>query len=111
MHACAYFRKWMEYDLQYVLQSEVDDCHLYSSVHGLFTRNIVPVVLDSLSFDGERKPPLILHRTAGRPKLKRIRRRSELAEESRVSCSICGKRGHNRRTCKEEATLTALVTS
>jgi hypothetical protein len=108
VHACAYFRKWVENNLQYVLQSEVDDYYSYSSVHGLFTRNIVPVVLDSLSFDGKTKPPLVLHRTAGRPKMKRIRRRSELAEESRVSCSICGERGHNRRTCtKTEVTLTS----
>ncbi len=108
MHACANFRKWVESNLQYVLQSEVDDYNSYSSVHGLFTKNIVPVVLDSLSFDGKTKPPLVLHRTAGQPKLKRIRRRSELAEESRVSCSNCGERGHNRRTCtKTEVTLTA----
>jgi hypothetical protein len=100
VHACAYFRKWVESDLQYyVLQSEVDDYYSYSSVHGLFTKNIVPVVLDSLSIDGKTKPPLVLHRTAGQLKLKGIRRRSELAEESQVSCSNCGERGHNRRTC------------
>ena len=108
VHACAFFRKWVECDLQYVLQSEVDDCYTYSSVHGLFTRNIVPVVLDCLSYDGETKPPLALHKTAGRPKKKRMRNRSELLEESRVACSRCGERGHNRRTCtKEEGTLTA----
>ncbi len=108
MHACAYFRKWIECDLQYVLQSEVDDYYLYSSVHGLFTRNIVPFVRDSLSFDDKPKPPMVLHRTAGRPKLKRIRRRCELAKESRVSCSICGERGHNRQMCtKTEVMLTA----
>jgi hypothetical protein len=108
VHACAYFRKWVESDLQYVLQSKVDNYYSYSSVHGLFTKNNVPVVLDSLSFDGKTTPPLVLHRTAGRPKLKRIRCRSELAEESRVSCSDCGERGHNRRTCtKAEVTLTA----
>jgi hypothetical protein len=84
VHACAYFRKLVESDLQYVLQSEVDDYYSFSSVHGFFTKNIVPVVLDSLSFDGKTKPPLVLHRTAGRPKLKRIRRRSELAEESSI---------------------------
>jgi hypothetical protein len=38
VHACAYFRKWVESDLQNVLQSEVNDYYLYSSAHGLFTK-------------------------------------------------------------------------
>jgi hypothetical protein len=82
VHACAYFRKLIECDFQYVLQREVDNYYLHSSVHGRFTRNIVPDVLDSLSFDGKPKPPLVLHGTVGRPKLKHIRRKSELAKES-----------------------------
>jgi hypothetical protein len=110
MHAYDYFRKWVESNLQYALQSEVDNYYSYSSVHGQFTINIVPVVLGSFSFDGKTQPPLFLDRTAQRRKLKRIRRRSELAEESQVSYSIGGERGHNRQTCtKTEVTLTSLA--
>ena len=108
VHACAYFRMWKDCELEDVLQSEVDDYYSFSTLHGLYERNIVPVVMDSIIFDGKTKPPRALHQTTGRPRVKRIRRRSELAGESPVSCSNCGERGHNRRTCKNApVTLTA----
>jgi hypothetical protein len=109
-HACAYFRKWLEKDLTHVFQSEVDEVYSYHALKELFKRNIVPVVLDSVAYDGQTKPPVVTQRMSGRPKVKRIRRRSELlnAENSPVSCSICGQRGHNRRTCKKEKEMLSL---
>jgi len=67
---------------------------------------MVPVVVDTIDFDGKTKPrPTRVKRQAGRPKVKRYRRRSELYDpsESPIVCSICGVRGHNCRTCKTEA--------
>ena len=72
------------YSMYYRARSTIAT-HTGRSVHGLFTRNIVPVVLDCLSYDGETKPPLARHKTAGRPKLKRMRNRSEVPEESQVA--------------------------
>jgi hypothetical protein len=100
----------LEKDLTHVFQSEVDEVYSYHALKELFKRNIVPVVLDSVAYDGQTKPPVVTQRMSGRPKVKRIRRRSELlnAENSPVSCSICGQRGHNRRTCKKEKEMLSL---
>ena len=104
-HACAYFRKWLYLDwINILLQNEVHDFYLYNFLQKLSTRNVIPVVLDSLSYDGSTKPPLVLHRTSGRPQSKRIRRRSEFIDhdESPVTCSVCHERGHNWKTCKHK---------
>jgi hypothetical protein len=45
---------------------------------------------------------------AGRPKVRRIRNRSkyeEPEEESRIVCSLCNQRGHNRKTCVAQKEL------
>ena len=61
----------------------------------------IPVIVDTIKYDGKTKPPIWAKRAAGRPKVKRHRRRSELldASQSRIKCSLCGARGHNHRTC------------
>ena len=101
-HACAVFRKWKEVDLNYVFTNLVHDHYTFGNVKKMFRRNVFPVSLDGIQYDGATKPPLLVTgRQAGRPRKRRIRRRSEFlaAEDSPVVCSNCGRRGHNRRTC------------
>jgi len=65
------------------------------------SQKIYPVSLDTVAYDGETKPPLGSKRSSGRPRTKRIRRRSLYAasEDSPILCSNCGQAGHNKRTC------------
>ena len=104
-HACAVYRKWKEVDLNYVFANLVHANYTFQNVKNTFKRNVFPVSLDGIQYDGATKPPLAPKRQSGRPKTKRIRRRSEflIAEDSPVVCSNCGSRGHNRRTCTAPA--------
>ena len=100
-HACAVFRKWKEADFNYILANLVDAYYTYGFVKMMFKRNIYPVGLDTLAYDGETKPPVSTGRSTGRPKKKMLRRRSKFAasEDSPIICSNCGAPGHNKRTC------------
>jgi hypothetical protein len=104
-HACAVYRKWKEADFNYILMHLLDDYYTYGFVQNIFKRNIYPVSLDTLAYDGETTPPVASKRSSGRPRKKRIRRRSQYAaaEDSPVQCSNCGAPGHNRRTCSRPA--------
>ena len=104
-HACAVYRKWKEVDFNYVLTNLVDKNYTFANVKSTFKRNVFPVTLDGIKYDGVTKPPLVVARPSGRPRTRRIRRRSEFlaAEDSPVVCSNCGIRGHNRRTCTNPA--------
>jgi hypothetical protein len=66
-----------------------------------FRNNVFPVSLDTIEYHGVTKPPTSIKRQPGRPRTKRIHHRSKFLdpEDSPVTCSKCGKRGHNRRTC------------
>lgn len=72
-------------------------------------KNIKPVVLEQLAKDGVTKPPKYSgKRQAGRPKEKRLRKRSKFPDPSNspIVCSRCGGRGHNIRGCKvDQATI------
>ncbi len=96
-HACAVNRKWKEVDLNYIFANLVHVNYTFQNVKNTFKRNVFPVSLDGIQYDGATKPPLAPKRQSGRPKTKRIRRRSEflLAEDSPVICSNYGSRGHN----------------
>ncbi|KAI2512166.1 MULE transposase domain [Fragilaria crotonensis] len=100
-HACAVFRKWQEKEFSYVLRSLVHPFYTFEFVHNTFKKNVFPVCLETTVYDGETKEPNVPKRQSGRPKTKRIRKRSKFieSEDSPVKCSICGRRGHNRRTC------------
>jgi hypothetical protein len=106
-HACAVYRKWKkEVDLNYIFDNLVDDNYTFGNVKNTFKKNVFPVSLDGiLHYDGVTKPPLVTKQQSGRPKTKRIRRRSEFlaVENSPVVCSNFGSRGHNRRTCTAPA--------
>jgi hypothetical protein len=109
-HACAVYRKWYEKDFEYVLQNLVHPYYTFEYVQKLYKSNIYPVCVDNINYDGTTKPPVVRGRQPGRPRTKRIRRRSEfLAEDdSPVTCSECGRRGHNKRTCNNQEVVMSL---
>ena len=102
-HACAVYRKAKSADKNYILANLIDVYYTQGCVQATFKRNIYPVSLDTLAYDGETQPPQGSTRSAGRPRTKRVRRRSvyAAAKDSPISCSKCGKPGHNKRTCSE----------
>ena len=59
--------------------------------------------MDTIAPEGETLPPYPNDkRTSGRPKKKQYRKRARTAcdpEVSAITCSRCGNRGHNVRTC------------
>jgi MULE transposase domain/Ulp1 protease family, C-terminal catalytic domain len=108
-HYMAIFRKVKEYTYAQVIESvNIANFYKYTSLQNLYHPNIIPVIIDTIKYDGKTKPPIRGKRAAGRPKVKRYRRRSELldASESKIKCSLCGARGHNRRTCSAPKTRT-----
>ena len=60
----------------------------------------LPVDLHSLHEDGLQGPTTTKKR--GRPKHKRIPSQAETNGKRVITCGICGKRGHNKRTCKAQ---------
>jgi hypothetical protein len=100
-HACAVYRKSKSADKNYILANLIDEYYTHGCVQTTFKKNIYPVSLDTLAYDGETEPPLGNKRSSGRPRTKRIRRRSlyAAAEDSPIVCSNCGQAGHNKRTC------------
>ena len=66
-HGCAVYWKWEEKDLKYVLEKVVHDY-----VQKLFNQNVFPTCIDNATYDGERKPPVVTGRQAGRPQTKKI---------------------------------------
>lgn len=100
--ACAYFRHIRNQKEDDVLRDYVPQQFKFLYHQELMKSNIKPVIIDTLRKDGiTRPPPATGKRTSGRPKKKRLRRRSKFTttEESTISCGKCGQRGHNARTC------------
>jgi hypothetical protein len=105
LNVCAVYRKWKEVDLNFVFTNFVDKNYTFGNVKNTFKRNLFPVSLDGIKYDGVTKSPLITSRQSGRPRTKRIRRQSEFlaAEDSPIVCSNRGCRGHNRQSCTAPA--------
>jgi Transposase, Mutator family len=101
--AIAYFKLHKHMLLRNMLSEEVDWHYTYEHERCLLKKNIVPVCMERLYHDGSTLPPMAsTKRSTGRPKKKRIRKRSRWAhdpEKSNISCSGCHQRGHNVRTC------------
>ena len=91
-HGCAVYRKWEEKDLNYVLEKVAHVFYRYDYMQKLFNQNEFPTCIDNATYDGETKLPVVTWRQAGRPRTKRIRRRSEFMdpEKSPITCSDCG---------------------
>ena len=102
-HGCAVYRMWEEKELKYVLEKVVHVFYRYDYVQKLFNQNVFPTCIDNATYDGETKPPVVTGRQAGRPRTKRIRRRSEFMdpEKSPITCSDYGGRGYNKNTMQE----------
>lgn len=67
-------------------------------------RNIVPLYLEMMiTHNGTTLPPIpITKRTSGHPRKIRLRKHSRFAyepENLNITCSNCGQKGHNVRTC------------
>ena len=63
-----------------------------------YTGVTIPIDIGTLTDDGLKGP--IGTRKRGRPKEKRIRSATEKGPRHTVKCGRCGKRGHNKRSCK-----------
>ena len=101
-HACAVLKQHCQMTWEDIQNVHVHPYYTCGSLHQLYSKNIFQACLDNLEYDGMTYPPLVRGRAAGRPKSKRMRRRSEYADpsESKVWCSACKeRRGHNKRTC------------
>ena len=100
-HVCAVYRKSKSSDRNNILANLIDEYSIHGCVQTTFTKNIYPVSLDTVAYNGETKPPLGSKRSTGWPRTKPIRRRSLYAasEDSPIVCSNCGQAVHNKRTC------------
>ena len=107
--AIAYFRLHKQMGVDNILAEEVNKYYTYDNELALLERNIQPVCIQVLSKDGVTLPPNgYLKRSAGRPKNKRLRARSQGTcepEKSKKKCSLCHKPGHNSRTCARRQAL------
>jgi hypothetical protein len=103
IHAIAYFRLHKKVLLEQILHEEVHQYYTYENEKMLLRRNINPVCMELLCYDGKTLPPReSTIRSTGRRRKKRIRTRSRWAydpEKSNIVCSRCQQRGHNVRTC------------
>jgi hypothetical protein len=113
--AMAYLRLHRQLPFYQVLTAYVDPLYTYENEANMLRGNIKPVCIATIARDGRTLPPKPLKkRQAGRPKKKRLRKRSRWAhtpERSNVICSRCHRRGHNVRTCLEREQRAAQVTN
>ena len=109
VHAIAVFKKVRKYSFEEVV-AEVCDEYTYEHNHGLFKRNFLTVCMDKLEPDKTILAPLFKKRKKGRPRKRRIRKRSRFIPSTGVGvclttgkkiprCRRCGLAGHNARTC------------
>jgi hypothetical protein len=102
--ALAYLRLHRGLPFYQVLTSYVDPVYTYEAEKEMLSGKIIPVCMATIARDGKTLPPRQSKRQAGRPRKKRLRKRSRWAhepEKSNVVCSRCLQRGHNIRTCVE----------
>ena len=96
---------YRKYAFQYVVGEYVDPLYRYERMGEFLSKNIDPVCMESVASDGITKPPrLLLKRGAGRPKKKRIRKRSRVSAcnpDLTIKCSVCHEKRHNRRSCPQ----------
>jgi MULE transposase domain/Ulp1 protease family, C-terminal catalytic domain len=100
--ATAYFRLHVELPFNSICSQHCSPFYSYASQQALLRNNFIPPIIDNLRMDGTTLPPKLTgKRQAGRPKKKRLRRRSQVidTEMSNIVCSFCFQRGHNKRTC------------
>ncbi|KAE8993541.1 hypothetical protein PR003_g21732 [Phytophthora rubi] len=75
---------------------------LMTSLKALYAGRITPIDIDTVPSDGVTIPQP-LPKTRGRPrKVQQIQQFGDPKQE-KLSCSVCGVKGHNKRTCKRIA--------
>ena len=106
--AMAFYRNHELLTFDKIVSTKVSGYYNYDSLQQLYNDNISTVSLSTLVNDGITLPPNYTRkRQAGRPKKKRLRKRSkyEKPEDSIIVCSICNQHGHNKRTCETRRAL------
>ena len=104
-HGCAVFRKRKEKDFSYVLQNLVHPYDKFECVKQMYTNNILPACIDNVKYHDTTRPPVVKKpQRGGGKKQTPYCWRSEFLDpdESPITCSDCGQRGHNKRTCKNQ---------
>ena len=89
--ALAYYRKFDEISLDYVLDKHVSSFYSFKSLQNLFKGNICPVIIPTLIGDNETLPPGFTNKrkSIGRPRKQRLRKRSKFpTDEEYVLCAI-----------------------
>ena len=76
----------------------MDPSYTVNALRSVYQNLIRPVDISNLKSDKRTRPPIIWKKR-GRPKLTRIRSRGNVDLADQVSCSQCGAKGHNKRTC------------
>jgi hypothetical protein len=103
LHAIAYFKMHKRVLLEEVMSEHINRHYTYESERMLLRKNIVPICMELVRYDGSTLPPKqSMKRSTGRPKKVRLRKRSRWAhdpEKSNIVCSRCHVRGNNIRTC------------
>jgi hypothetical protein len=96
--AVAYYCIHEEKLLDYIFEKCSHAWYKYESHQKLFSKNIVPGVIDQLVMEGETCPPNKGKQQARRPRVRQIRNCSKyrVAEESPIICSLCQQQGHNK---------------
>ena len=67
----------------------------------VYEMGIIPVDIETIPSLPLEAP--LVHRQAGRPKMKRIRRQNEDRPKKVYFCSVCHESGHTKRTCPTAA--------
>jgi hypothetical protein len=75
-HACVVYRKSKSADKIYILANLINEYYSNGCVQRTFKRNIYPVSLDTLAYDGTTTPFSGSKRSSGRPRTKRVMQRS-----------------------------------
>lgn len=90
-HACNYFFGWKGIGTSH--HYELNKIFSAHALNELYTTNIMCVVVDSVSYDGQTHHHPVVHsqRISGMPEVKQIYQRIELLDVKNVpiSCSIC----------------------
>ena len=98
MHVMAYFQKWEQLVFPTSLQYHVYDYYQFERLQQIYDNNVFPVIQDQIQYDGITHPPSVWKEQAGHPKKKQFRKQSKFLDpgDSPITCSLCGKSGHNR---------------
>ena len=101
MHAMACSQKWEQLAFPTILQYHVPDYYWFERLQQIYDNNIFPVIQDQIQYNGITHPPNVWKKQAGCPRKKWFRKQSEFLDpgDSPISCSLCGKSGHNQTTC------------